>query len=58
MAVNHHHHILSNTQGCPARWNDKTLVLFDEFGRGIYDGYVLEDVTFKLLKKDNSGRIF
>jgi hypothetical protein len=58
MTVNHCRRILSNTQGYPAKWIDKTLVLFDEFVRGIYDGDVMEDETFKLLEKDNSGIIF
>jgi len=58
MTLNHHCCILSTTQGYPARWNDKTLVLFDDFVRGIYDGDVMEDVTFNLLEKDSSGRIF
>jgi hypothetical protein len=58
MTANHHHHILSTTQGYPARWNDKTLVLFDWFVQGIYDGDVMNDVTFKLLDKDDSGLIF
>jgi hypothetical protein len=31
MTVNHHHHILFTTQGYPVRWNDKILVLFDDF---------------------------
>jgi hypothetical protein len=31
MTVNHRRQILSTTRGHPARWNDKTLVLFDEF---------------------------
>jgi len=58
MTLNHHCCILSTTQGYPARWNDKALVLFDDFVRGIYDGDVMEDVTFNLLEKDSSGRIF
>jgi hypothetical protein len=45
------------TQGYPARWNDKTLVLFDEFVRGIYEGDLMQDVTFKLLEKNGNGEI-
>ncbi len=30
--------ILSTTIGMPGRWNDKTVVLFDEFVSGIYEG--------------------
>jgi hypothetical protein len=58
MTVNHHHCILYTTQGYLARWNDKTLVLFDDFVRGIYDSDVMEDVMFKLLEKDSCGGIF
>jgi hypothetical protein len=45
---------LSTTQGYPARWNDKTLVFFDDFVRGIYEGDLMQDVTFKLLQKDQN----
>jgi len=31
VTVNHRHCILSTTAGHPSHWNDKTLVLFDEF---------------------------
>jgi len=37
LTVNHRRQILSTTQGYPARWNDKTLVLFDDFVRGIFE---------------------
>jgi len=57
MTVNHRRRILSTTQGYPARWNDKTLVLFDDFVRGIYEGDLMQDVTFKLLQKDQNGNI-
>jgi hypothetical protein len=51
MMVNHRHHTLSMTQVYPARWNDKMLVWFDEFVRGIYEGDLMQDVTFKILEK-------
>jgi hypothetical protein len=38
LTVNHRHQILSTTIGMPGRWNDKTVVLFDEFVSGIYEG--------------------
>lgn len=38
LTVNHRRRILSTTVGYPGRWNDKTVVLFDPFVRGIYEG--------------------
>jgi hypothetical protein len=38
LTVNHRRRILSTTIGMPGRWNDKTVVLFDNFVRGIYEG--------------------
>ncbi|CAB9527088.1 Plant transposon protein [Seminavis robusta] len=32
----------------PSRWNDKTLVLFDEFMTGLHEGTILSDVKFHL----------
>jgi hypothetical protein len=32
-------------------------VLFDEFVRGIYEGDLMQDVTFKLLEKNGNGEI-
>jgi hypothetical protein len=48
VTVNHRRRILSTTDGHPARWNDKTLILFDEFLKGIQDGEVLQDTEFFL----------
>ena len=48
ITVNHRRRILSTTKGYPGRWNDKTLVTFDEFMRGIQDGEKLADVEFDL----------
>jgi hypothetical protein len=57
LTVNHRRLILSTTVGYPGRWNDKTLVMFDEFVRGMYEGKVLDDVEFVLLEEDESGNI-
>jgi hypothetical protein len=57
MTVNHRRHILSTTRGHPARWNDKTLVLFDLFVVGIYEGRFLSEVEFNLLEWDADGKI-
>ena len=42
MTVNHRRRILWTSQGCPGRWNDKTLQLYDELFRGIRDGTILD----------------
>jgi hypothetical protein len=55
LTSNHRKRILSTTKGHPARWNDKTLQLFDEFMTGIYDGSLLDDVEFELLEYDGEG---
>jgi hypothetical protein len=50
MTVNHRRRILCTTKGHPARWNDKTLQLFDKLLTGIHDGSILGDVEFELLE--------
>ena len=40
MTVNHRRRILNTTKGHPARFNDKTLVLFDLLVNQIHDGKV------------------
>jgi DDE superfamily endonuclease len=57
LTVNHRRQILSTTRGHPSRWNDKTLVLFDAFAKGIYDGTVLSDVEFGMLEHDENREI-
>ena len=49
MTVNHRRRILNTTKGHPARFNDKTLVLFDLLVNQIHDGK-FDDITMKLLK--------
>jgi hypothetical protein len=53
ITVNHRRWILSTTKGHPARWNDKTLQLFDEFLVGLNDGSILDDVEFELFEYDD-----
>jgi len=48
MTCNHRRRILHTTSGSPARWNDKTLAMFNEFLSKIHDGRILSDVTFEL----------
>jgi hypothetical protein len=47
MTVNNRRRILSTTRGHPARWNDKTLILFDDFARGIREGRYFKDLEFE-----------
>ena len=56
MTVNHRRRILHTTRGGPGRWNDQTMVMFDEFVRGMYDGDHPYDVEFELLERQN-GKI-
>ena len=55
--ANHRRRILSSTGGHPSRWNDKTLVLFDEFVESIRSGKVLSDNEFVLFERVEGGRI-
>ena len=48
---------MHTTRGGPARWNDKTMVRFDQFVCGIWDGTVLPDVEFELYERDVNGHI-
>jgi hypothetical protein len=52
-----HRRILSTTHGHPACWNDKTIVLFDAFVRGIYEGKILDDNQFTLFELDKKGGV-
>ena len=58
MTVNHRRRILSTTFGHPARWNYKTIQLFDEWLKGLYDGAILGDFQFVLLEKTENGEEF
>jgi hypothetical protein len=55
IVVNHRRRILSSTRGHPARWNDKTLVLFDDFATALRNGSALDDVEFVLLERSGNG---
>jgi hypothetical protein len=43
--------------GHPARWNDKTVVLFDDFAVALHEGKKLQDVRFQLYDHDASGNV-
>jgi hypothetical protein len=57
VTVNHRRRILATTRGHPASWNDKTVVLFDNFVRGIHDGKKLSNLQFTLFEKNPSGKV-
>ena len=57
LTTNHRRQILSTTTGHPGRWNDKTLVLFDDFVKSIYNGKILQDVKFSLFEHNANGEI-
>jgi hypothetical protein len=46
LTVNHHHRILSTTASYPGKWNGKTVVLFDSFVQGTYEGLGLSFSIF------------
>jgi len=54
--VDHHRRFLNVTPGHPGRWNDKTLVLFDEYVQKIRNGEILSDVKFFLNEKGFDGK--
>ncbi len=57
LIVNHAHKILSTSCGHPGSWNDKMLVLFDEFAMGLYHGSILNDFSLSLLEQSADGSI-
>ena len=57
ITVKHRRRILATTQGHPARWNDKTLSMFDNFMQRLRHGDILDDVIFELYDRDESGTI-
>ena len=47
--VSHRRRILSRTSGHLSRWNDKTLILYDDFVVGLKEGTsILKDYEFNL----------
>ena len=51
LTVNHRREILATTNGHPGSFNDKTLVMYDEFVSGVKSGSILDDYEFELLEK-------
>lgn len=48
LTVDHCHQILSSTSGNPARFNDKTLIMYDRFVNKLKDKKFDTDFEFKL----------
>ena len=46
LTANHRRRILHTSYGGPGRWNDQTMVMYDEFIKGIHNGIHLSDVSF------------
>ena len=57
LTCNHRRQILYTTGGHPARWNDKTIVMYDELARGLKNGTILQDNLFELFEKASDGSI-
>jgi len=57
LIVNHARRILSTSHGHPSSWNDKTLVLFDDFASSLHEGSILNDFSFKLLEQSVDGTV-
>jgi hypothetical protein len=59
LVVNHRRRILGTTDGHPARWNDKTIVRFDNIAMGLKNGTLLDDdFIFELYDYDSAGNIY
>ena len=54
ITVNHRRRIISSTTGHPARWNDKTLQLFDEFLVALQHQGALDDNVFWLWEHETA----
>jgi Plant transposon protein len=57
ITVNHRRRILATMYGHPATWNDKTLVQFDDFMKGIQEGRLFADHVFELFDYDDSMNV-
>ena len=57
LTSDHRKRILHTTLGHPVRWNDKTIVLFDEFATKLRNGEIMNDNFFELLKENPNGEV-
>ena len=49
--INHRQQILTTPAGHPARWNNKTLALFDNFMTDLKDGHIMNDMFSIFMKR-------
>ena len=57
ISVNHRKSILSSTSGHPARFNDKTLAIYDAFMMKLKNGYFTDKHEFELYDYDIDANI-
>ena len=57
LKCNHRRRILHTTSGHPARWNDKTIVLYDKLARDLKNGTILNDRIFELFQRSEDNSI-
>jgi hypothetical protein len=57
VAANHRRCIQHSTAGSPCTWNDKTLIMHDEWAMKLKNGEILQDVTFYLYERLEDGTI-
>jgi len=61
IVTNHRRRIIGTTEGHPARWNDKSLVKFDEIAMDLHEGKgIMKDLEFELYdygENDNNHQV-
>ena len=57
VTVDHSRRIIGSTTGHPGTWNDKTLILFDDFICNVHKGKLYNDYEFQLYEKDINGTV-
>ena len=57
LTVNHRRRILSTTTGHPARFNDQSLILFDEYINKIKGGLYDDKMQFEFYDFDKNGKV-
>jgi len=56
IVTNHRRRIIGTTEGHPARWNDKSLVKFDEIAMDLHEGNgIMSDLEFELYDYEDDG---
>ena len=57
LTCDHRRRILSTTSGHPARFNNKTLIMFDQFMLDLKAGKFDKEFNFKLYDTDRNGNV-